>query len=70
MGLNVTRLLIYSLHSLYSVPGLTPRGQQGKMETAILKQENTVTKQDWCGGPGLAALRSLEGQHMATGLCL
>jgi hypothetical protein len=51
MGLNVTRLLIYSLHSLYSAPGLTLRGQQGKMKTTILKQEeNTVTKQDWCEG--------------------
>lgn len=69
MGLNVMRLLIYSLHSLCSEPGLTLRGQQGKMKTATLKQEeNTVTKQDWCEGPGLAVLSSLEGQHMATSL--
>lgn len=68
MGLNVTRLLIYSLHSLYSASGLTLRGQRGKMKTAILKQENTVTKQDWREGPGWAVLRSLEGQHMATTL--
>lgn len=69
MGLNVTRLLIYSLRSLDSAPDLTLRGQQGKMKIAILKrEENTVTEQDWCEEPGLAVLSSLEGQHVATTL--